>query len=80
MKRMIVLMSLVVMITMGSVFAAQHTAVPVGHRAYQILEVAQIRGLIENQTAVKPYSASTVISLLTKVAEQTDSLSDAEMG
>lgn len=76
---MIVLMSLVVMITMGSVFAAQHTAVPVGHRAYQILEVAQIRGLIENQTAVKPYSASTVISLLTKVAEQTDSLSDAEI-
>ena len=79
MKRVIVLMSLVVMITMGSVFAAQHTAVPVGHRAYQILEVAQIRGLIENQTAVKPYSASTVISLLTKVAEQTDSLGDAEI-
>ena len=79
MKRVIVLMSLVVMITMGSVFAAQHTAVPVGHRAYKILEVAQIRGLIENQTAVKPYSASTVISLLTKVAEQTDSLSNAEI-
>ena len=79
MKRVIVLMSLVVMITMGSVSAAQHTAVPVGHRAYQILEVAQIRGLIENQTAVKPYSASTVISLLTKVAKQTDSLSDTEI-
>ncbi|WP_320121493.1 hypothetical protein [uncultured Sphaerochaeta sp.] len=79
MKRVIVLMGLVVMITMGSIFAAQHTAVPVGHRAYQILEVAQIRGLIENQPAVKPYSASTVISLLTKVAEQTDSLSNAEI-
>jgi hypothetical protein len=79
MKRLIVLMCLLVMVAMGPVFAAQHTAVPVGHRAYQILEVAQIRGLIENQTTVKPYSASKVISLLTMVAKQTDSLSNAEI-
>ncbi len=79
MKRVFVLMSLMVMLTIGSVFAAQHTAVPASHRAYQILEVAQVRGLIENQTAVKPFSASKVISLLTRVAEQPDSLSNAEI-
>ena len=72
-------MSLMVILTMGSVFPAQHTAVPVGHRAYQILEVAQVRGLIENQTAVKPFSASKVLSLLGQIAEQPDALSKAEI-
>jgi hypothetical protein len=79
MKRVFVLMSLMVILTMGSVFPAQHTAVPVGHRAYQILEVAQVRGLIENQTAVKPFSASKVLSLLGQIAEQPDALSKAEI-
>ncbi|MGH0052034.1 MAG: hypothetical protein ACQ5SW_01420, partial [Sphaerochaetaceae bacterium] len=78
MKRVCVVLSLFFVLAVGSVFAAQHTSVPVNHRVYQILEVAQIRGLIENQIATKPYSASKVISLLNQIAEQPSALSKAE--
>lgn len=59
--------------------AAVHTSVPVDHRVYRILEVAQIRGLIENQLDVKPYSASKILSLLQTIASKPEKLSKSEL-
>ncbi|SMP46327.1 hypothetical protein SAMN06298221_103255 [Sphaerochaeta associata] len=63
---------------MASIPAAVHTSVPVDHRVYRILDVAQIRGLIDNQIDVKPYSASKVISLLETIAGQPEALRKGE--
>lgn len=65
-------------LTLSSLSAAMHTSVPVDHRVYRILEVAQIRGLIDNQLAVKPYSASRIIGLLETIAKQPEKLSNPE--
>ncbi|ADY12742.1 hypothetical protein [Sphaerochaeta globosa] len=65
-------------LTLSSLSAAMHTSVPVDHRVYRILEVAQIRGLIDNQLAVKPYRASKVIALLEEIASQPSSLQSGE--
>lgn len=63
----------------SSVGAALHISVPVGHEVYRILEVAEIRGLIDKQLDVKPYSASRVIALLEQIAAQPHKLTDGEL-
>ncbi len=61
------------------VSGAIHTSVDLDHPVYQILEVAQIRGLIERQIAVKPYSAHTVMNLLEQIAAQETKISKNEV-
>lgn len=62
-----------------SLTAAVHTSVPVDHAVYRILDVAQIRGLIDNQIDVKPYSASRILSLLQTIASKPETLSKSEL-
>ncbi len=62
-----------------SLTAAVHTSVPVDHAVYRILDVAQIRGLIDNQIDVKPYSASRILSLLQTIASRPETLSKSEL-
>lgn len=76
--RSFLVLGLLFFFTLSSLSAAMHTSVPVDHRVYRILEVAQIRGLIDNQLAVKPYRASKVISLLEEIASQPSSLQSGE--
>ena len=47
----------------SSAFAVSYHTVPLGHRVYTILDVAEYRGLIEKQMDVKPYSVDTVLRL-----------------
>lgn len=60
------------------IFGAYHTTVPVDHRVYSILESAQIRGLIDHQIAVRPYSAYTVLTLLDEIAQKGGNLTPSE--
>ncbi|MBC8552464.1 MAG: hypothetical protein H8D23_22780 [Candidatus Brocadiales bacterium] len=59
--------------------AGQHKAVPVGHRAYQVIESAELRGLIQPQISVKPYPASEVLSLLNQLSAKKDLLNEREI-
>ncbi|MBJ2355582.1 hypothetical protein JF818_03970, partial [Sphaerochaeta sp. S2] len=74
----IVLLIGVLLFTLSAITAADQLSVPLDHRAYQVLENAQIRGLIDKQIAVKPYSANKVLSLLTEIAEEQEQLSKLE--
>ena len=66
-------------LALAPVSAAVHTSVPINHEVYRILEVAQIRGLIDNQIDVKPYSASSIIGLLETIEKQPEKLSKSEL-
>jgi hypothetical protein len=73
-----VILIVVLLIIALPIFGAYHTTVPVDHRVYTILEGAQIRGLIDHQVAVRPYSAYTVLTLLEEIAQRQASLTATE--
>lgn len=58
-------------------FATQFHSVPLGHEAYRIIEIGELRGIIDQQTDVKPYNLNTVRALL-KTMKESDKLSDSE--
>ncbi|MGB4405393.1 MAG: hypothetical protein WBI82_00850 [Sphaerochaeta sp.] len=66
------------MVMLFSLSGAVHTSVPIGHRVYRILDVAEIRGLIERQTSARPFSADKVMTLLQEVQAQETGLSTSE--
>ncbi|MDY0288619.1 MAG: hypothetical protein RBR15_07335 [Sphaerochaeta sp.] len=66
-KKSLALVVVFAMVALASLGAALHTSVPIGHRAYRILDVAEIRGLIGRQTGARPFSADTVMTLLEEV-------------
>lgn len=60
-----------------ALFATQFHSVPLGHEAYRIIETGELRGIIEQQTDVKPYNLNTVRALL-KTMKESDKLSQTE--
>jgi hypothetical protein len=79
MRKNTVLVVLLVLLVSFSISGANHISVPVNHRVYKILDVGRIRGLYDqNLVSVKPYPASTVIALLTEMAEHSQALSAGE--
>jgi len=58
--------------------SAIHTSIPVDHRVYRILDVAEIRGLIARQVAARPFSAKKVLDLLAEIQNQEEKLSSSE--
>lgn len=65
-KKIIVL--LVLLLIPACVFAAKFHSVPLEHKAYSFIEIAEIRGIIPVQTDVKPYNVNTVRNLLSAIA------------
>lgn len=59
--------------------AGTYLAVPLEDPVYQILEAAQIRGLVERLPSTKPYSRATVKSSLQQLLSRQDSLSETEV-
>ncbi len=58
--------------------SAINNSIPVDHRVYRILDVAEIRGLIERQVSAKPFSAKKVMTLLSEIQSQNNMLSSHE--
>ncbi|NCC12876.1 MAG: hypothetical protein EOM32_05820 [Spirochaetia bacterium] len=77
MKRLLFLVLLILCI-IAPLTAAQHISVPVDHRVYQVLANAELRGLIERQVAVKPYSADRILNLLSQIESQSGTLARYE--
>ena len=79
MKKIItVVLALIVSVVMcTTLFATQFHSVPLGHEAYRIIEIGELRGIIEQQTDVKPYNLNTVRSLL-KTMKESDKLTQTE--
>ncbi len=63
MKRILLLLS-ILCLTISVAFPAQQLSVPLGHRVYDILSSAELRGLIPPFPSVKPYQKSTVLDSL----------------
>ncbi len=78
MRRIAFSVLFVLCISVSLLSAAVHNSVPIGNRVYQVLEVAETRGLIENQSDVKPYSASKVLRLLFEIEKQKEKLTNSE--
>jgi hypothetical protein len=65
-------------VSFSSIFAAQnHISVPVDHRVYSILRIAEIRGLIDSVMEVRPFSASKILNYL-EIIKQSNNISDNE--
>ncbi len=77
MKRIISFAIMLLLILPVYVFSAQFHSVPVGHEAYRIIDVAEMRGAIAEQSDVKPYNVNTVKALLREILSS-DSFSDSE--
>lgn len=60
------------------VFAStNHLSLPLSHKAYTIIESAQIRGIIAPKTEVRPYPSSLVIQYLQQI-EQSNKITTVE--
>ncbi len=75
MKRFVVV--LLVAVTCSVLFATQFHSVPLDNEAYRIIEVGEIRGIIEAQSDVKPYNLNTVRRLL-GIMKDSELLSSSE--
>jgi hypothetical protein len=73
-----IVLIIVVLIASVPVFGAYHTSVPLDHRVYTVLENAEVRGLIDRQMDVRPYSAHTILTLLDELSRHTNNLSVME--
>ena len=78
-RRPVVSVFLVLVFSIATLSAALHLSVPVDHKVYQILDNAEIRGLIKQQMAVRPYSTEKILSLLAQIESHPEKLTDAEM-
>lgn len=67
MKR--ILTGLIICLISTALFATQFHSVPLGHESYRIIEIGELRGIINMQTDVKPYNLNTVRALLNTMKE-----------
>lgn len=51
------------------VHADTHLSVPLGHRVYDVIAAAELRGLVEPLDSVRPYATSTVLKVLNELLE-----------
>lgn len=51
-------------------FAESQLSVPLGHRVYDVLDAAELRGLTPRLSSVRPYSTSTILDLLRNLAKK----------
>lgn len=58
-------------------FATQFHSIPLDHEAYRIIEIGELRGIIDAQTDVKPYNLNTVRRLLGAM-KSSEQLSEGE--
>lgn len=68
---------LLVAVVCGVLFSTQFHSVPLDNEAYRIIEVGEIRGIIEAQSDVKPYNLNTVRRLL-GIMKDSELLSSSE--
>lgn len=68
---------LLVAVVCGVLFATQFHSVPLDNEAYRVIELGELRGIIEPQTDVKPYNLNTVRRLL-GVMRDSNSVSSSE--
>ncbi len=61
-----------------AVFAQQQTAVELTHPVYQIIETAELRGVLSRLSAVKPYTRAQVVDMLATIQAHMDAFSPAE--
>ncbi len=76
MKR-ILLFLIILCLSLGFISAAQNLSVPLGHRVYDILASAELRGIITPLPSVKPYQKSQVIDRLEQILNSS-SISEEE--
>lgn len=68
---------LLVAVVCGVLFSTQFHSVPLDNEAYRVIELGELRGIIEPQTDVKPYNLNTVRRLL-GVMRDSNSVSSSE--
>jgi len=66
-KKIQVVFSLLFFIVIFSVSAQTHVSVPLDHRVYYLLEMAETRGLCPPLPAVKPYTRAKVIEIINEI-------------
>ena len=68
---------LFLVVVCGALFATQFHSVPLDNEAYRMIEIGELRGIIEVQTDVKPYNLNTVRRLLNTMRDS-DLVSSSE--
>lgn len=69
--------ALLLVLLCGALFATQFHSVPLDNEAYRMIEIGELRGIIEVQTDVKPYNLNTVRRLLNTMRDS-DLVSSSE--
>ncbi len=69
--------ALLLVFVCGALFATQFHSVPLDNEAYRMIEIGELRGIIEVQTDVKPYNLNTVRRLLNTMRDS-DLVSSSE--
>ena len=50
-----------------SLSAQTHTAIPLGHPVYHVIEQAQMRGLLRPLPGARPYSRAQILEFITEI-------------
>ena len=69
MRRKFFFAAVVLMLIHSSLDAQSHVSVPVDNPIYNILEQAQIKGLINTLPALKPYSRAFIVEVIEKILD-----------
>lgn len=72
------LMLLMLELPVAVLGAQTHLCVDIRDPVYQILEAAELKGVLETQSSVRPYSRAMVVSLLDRLWESRGSLTEGE--
>ncbi|MEA5032168.1 MAG: hypothetical protein VB025_08480 [Sphaerochaeta sp.] len=67
-KVVVCILLLAIIAGITPLFAESQLSVPLGHRVYDVLDAAELRGLTPRLSSVRPYSTSTILDLLRNLA------------
>ena len=73
MRRVLCVLLILMFYSLWDGIAQTYISVPVGDRVYMILEIAQIRGVVSNLSAVKPYTSRSVQNFLEDILDDAGS-------
>ena len=76
MKKIISLISIVLLLNSFSLSAQENVSVPVSDTIYDFLDLAQTKRLCKPMNGFKPYSKKQIVSALEEINENKDSLTE----
>lgn len=79
MKNKLAIVCFIFIISSVSIFAQNNVSVEVSNPIYDIIDIAQVKGLCGKLSGARPYTQKRILEILDEILEHSDSLSETEI-